>query len=96
MGDLSLQDDGRIILTDQGTATGKQIIKKHETLQCFLSEILGMDRSSASDEACRIEHAVSDETIDRLGDYLRSPVPQPPVRRSGKPGTVLHTRGSET
>ena len=78
-GDLRLSDDGRIMLTDQGTATGKQIIKKHETLQSFLSEILGMDRSSASDEACRIEHAVSDETIDRLGDYLRSPVIQPPA-----------------
>ena len=79
-GDLSLQEDGRIILTDQATATGKQIIKKHETLQCFLSEILGMDRSSASDEACKIEHAVSDETIDRLGDYLRSPVTPSPYR----------------
>jgi DtxR family transcriptional regulator, Mn-dependent transcriptional regulator len=77
MGDIRLRDDGRIILTDQGTATGKQIIKKHETLQSFLSEILGMDRSSASDEACRIEHAVSDETIDRLGNYLRSPDTQP-------------------
>jgi DtxR family Mn-dependent transcriptional regulator len=77
-GDLRLSDDGRIMLTDQGTATGQQIIKKHEILESFLSEILGMDRSSASDEACRIEHTVSDETIDRLGDYLRSPVIQQP------------------
>jgi len=84
-GDLRLSDDGRIMLTDQGTTTGKQIIKKHETLQSFLSEILGMDRSSASDEACRIEHAVSDETIDRLGDYLRSPVIQPPAGDQTKP-----------
>ncbi len=76
-GDVSLGPDGSIILSDLGIATGKQIMKRHETLQCFLSEILGMDQSSASDEACRIEHAVSDETIDRLGDYLRSPVPQP-------------------
>lgn len=77
-GDLFLQDDGNITLTDQGIVTGRQIIKKHETLQAFLSEILGMDRSSASDEACKIEHAVSNETIDRLGNYLRSPVPQSP------------------
>jgi DtxR family Mn-dependent transcriptional regulator len=76
LGDICLRNDGRILLTDQGTATGKQIIKKHEILQSFLSEILGMDSSSASDEACRIEHAVSDETIDRLDDYLRSPVIQ--------------------
>lgn len=65
MGDVSRGNDGSIILTDQGIATGNQIIKRHETLQCFLSEILGMDQSSASDEACKMEHAVSDETIDR-------------------------------
>src|SRR5512136_2042810 len=75
LGDVSLGNDGSIILTDQGVATGKQIMKRHETLQCFLSEILGMDQSSASDEACKIEHAVSDDTIDRLGCYLRSPLP---------------------
>jgi len=85
MGDICLRNDGRIILTDQCTATGKQIIKKHEILQSFLSEILGMDRTSASDEACRIEHAVSDETIDRLGDYLRSPVPQSPCGSDAVP-----------
>jgi len=73
-GDVFLEGDGRILLTEKGIATGKQIIKKHEVLQSFLSEILGMDRSSASDEACKIEHAVSDETIDRLDDYLRTPV----------------------
>jgi len=73
-GDVFLEGDGRIRLTEKGIATGKQIIKKHEVLQSFLSEILGMDRSSASDEACKIEHAVSDETIDRLDDYLRTPV----------------------
>jgi DtxR family Mn-dependent transcriptional regulator len=77
-GDIILHDDDAIILTDQGTAIAKQIIKKHETLQSFLSEILGMDSLSASDEACRIEHAVSDETISRLDDYLRSPVTQSP------------------
>ena len=84
-GDVRLQEDGRIHLTETGIATGKQIIKKHEVLQSFLSEILGMDRSSASDEACKIEHAVSDETIDRLDDYLRTPVT--PIR-SGNQGDL--------
>ncbi len=85
LGDVSLGKDGSIILTDKGTATGRQIMKRHETLQCFLSEILGMDKLSASDEACKIEHAVSDETINRLGDYLRSPLPQSPNGGCTKP-----------
>lgn len=73
MGDLTFAGQGGILLSDQGKETGQRVIKKHETLQCFLTEILGMDSSSASSEACKIEHAVSDETINRLGNYLRIP-----------------------
>jgi DtxR family Mn-dependent transcriptional regulator len=69
-GDVSIVPEGVITLTGQGKQTGESVIKKHETLQCFLSEILGMDTSSASDEACTLEHAVSDETIDRLGQLI--------------------------
>ena len=69
-GDVSIVLEGVITLTGQGKQTGESVIKKHETLQCFLSEILGMDSSSASDEACTLEHAVSDETIDRLGQLI--------------------------
>jgi DtxR family Mn-dependent transcriptional regulator len=73
IGDLTFNGQGGILLSDQGKETGQRVIKKHETLQCFLTEILGMDSSQASSEACKIEHAVSDETIDRLGNYLRIP-----------------------
>ena len=69
-GDVIVSPKGVITLTLQGKQTGTSVMKKHETLQCFLSEILGMDKSSASDEACTLEHAVSDETIDRLGKLM--------------------------
>jgi DtxR family Mn-dependent transcriptional regulator len=69
-GDVILVADGVITLTGQGRRTGSCVMKKHETLQCFLSEILGMDSSSASEEACSLEHMVSDETIDRLGRLI--------------------------
>ena len=69
-GDVIVSPKGVIALTVQGKQTGTSVMKKHETLQCFLSEILGMDKTSASDEACTLEHAVSDETIDRLGKLI--------------------------
>ena len=69
-GDVIVSPKGVIGFTVQGKQTGTSVMKKHETLQCFLSEILGMDKSSASDEACTLEHAVSDETIDRLGKLI--------------------------
>jgi DtxR family Mn-dependent transcriptional regulator len=72
-GDIILTGDDTVTLSDKGRALGTCVLKKHETLQCFLSEMLGMDTSSASHEACTLEHSVSDETIDRLGEYLRRP-----------------------
>jgi len=69
-GDVVISPEGMITLTGKGKQTGTCVMKKHETLQCFLSEILGMDSSSASDEACTLEHTVSDETIDRLGKLI--------------------------
>lgn len=72
-GDVFFGDDGAVSLTAQGKELGMRVVKKHETLQCFFSEMLGMDKSSASSEACVLEHAVSDETINRLGSYLKSP-----------------------
>lgn len=93
-GEVVVPGDGTVLLSESGIKTGQRVIKKHETLQCFLTEILGMDSSQASSEACKIEHAVSDETIDRLGNYLRIPggkapegtsVYNPPCTGSGNP-----------
>jgi DtxR family Mn-dependent transcriptional regulator len=69
--DIIIGGDGGIALTPQGQDLGMRVAKKHETLQCFFSEILGMDGPSASNEACTLEHAVSDDTINRLGTYLK-------------------------
>jgi DtxR family Mn-dependent transcriptional regulator len=69
--DIIIGGDGGITLTPQGQDLGMRVKKKHETLQCFFSEILGMDGPSASNEACTLEHAVSDDTINRLGTYLK-------------------------
>jgi DtxR family Mn-dependent transcriptional regulator len=74
-GDITIAADTAIILTKAGRSVGECVIKKHETLQFFLSEILGMDSSTASSEACTLEHSVSDETVDRLGNYLKKTRP---------------------
>ncbi len=81
-GDAVLAGDGGVTLTPQGKELAMRVVKKHETLQCFFSEMLGMDIPSASNEACLLEHAVSDETISRLGTYMQSP----PHRRRGGQG----------
>jgi len=72
-GDLQIQSGDRIELTDQGSRTGCSVMRKHQVLECFLSDILGMDPGAASEEACILEHDISDETVERLDRYLARP-----------------------
>jgi DtxR family Mn-dependent transcriptional regulator len=57
---------GYIMLTQRGEELAGQIIHRHQVLERFLEKILGLDREIASHDACRIEHAVSHETVQRL------------------------------
>jgi DtxR family Mn-dependent transcriptional regulator len=74
-GHITLLSGGDVVLTDTGRALGEGVLRKHHTLECFLTEMLGMDADKASQEACRLEHDVSDETIDRLSTYIRDACP---------------------
>jgi DtxR family Mn-dependent transcriptional regulator len=75
------RSESLIGLTEEGREIAVRIDRRHRTLQCFLTEMLGMDPSSASDEACQIEHRISDETISRLGTYMARPGGNPECPR---------------
>lgn len=55
-----------VFLTDEGSAIGKEINRKHTILFKFLTDILHVDPAKAGDEACKMEHVLSHDTMDRL------------------------------
>ena len=57
---------GYVRLTDEGQKIAGAVIHRHEVLTRFLIGILGLDLDTASNDACKIEHAVSTETVKRL------------------------------
>ncbi len=64
---------GFVRLTRQGEKTARSIIRRHQVLYHFLINVLGLDYETASKDACRIEHAVSKQTLERLlaaADYI--------------------------
>ncbi len=66
---------GYVTLTEKGRFSAKEVVKKHQALKAFFSEILGIDASSAEDAACRAEHALSGEIVGRLiklDEFLRA------------------------
>ncbi len=57
---------GYVRLTMEGEKIAGAITHRHEVLSNFLKDILGLDHETASVDACKIEHAVSSETVRRL------------------------------
>ena len=53
-------------LTEEGKRVADGILKRHLVLKNFFSGILGLPAEKASETACRLEHAVDDETISRF------------------------------
>ncbi len=63
---------GLIRLTDKGDEYGKRILARHKTLRSFLTDILGVDMETADEEACKIEHTISQQTMDRWTAWLET------------------------
>lgn len=61
---------GLVSLTPKGEEYGKRILARHRTLSSFLTDILGVDPELADEEACKIEHTISQDTMDRWTAWL--------------------------
>lgn len=60
-------------LTTEGRRAALRMIRRHRILETFLTQHLGYDWDDVHEEAERLEHAVSDELIDRMAEALGEP-----------------------
>jgi DtxR family Mn-dependent transcriptional regulator len=61
---------GYVRLTRKGKPIANEVLHRHVTLQHFLEDIIGMDAETAQTDACRIEHAISAATLERLSKFV--------------------------
>jgi DtxR family Mn-dependent transcriptional regulator len=59
-----------VTLTREGERLALGITQRHSVLREFLVKVLGIDRESAEESACRMEHAVSQDILDRLAQFV--------------------------
>ena len=64
-GYLTMADDGVLTLTEFGIKTAKNIFERHSVLTMFLKQI-GVSEDNAEQDACKIEHVISDETLEKI------------------------------
>ncbi|CUH92863.1 hypothetical protein SD1D_1317 [Herbinix luporum] len=61
---------GSIALTEKGYKLAAQIKKKHDLIVLFLVDVLGVSKSIAKKDACKMEHAISQETAEKLNNQI--------------------------
>ena len=69
-GYIEMDKDGLITLTDSGMEIAAKMLQRHHTLTNFLVE-LGVDPVTAEEDACKMEHDISDQTFRAICDLAR-------------------------
>jgi len=64
-------------LTDAGERLASRVLRRHRLIELFLVKVLGMSWADVHEDAERLEHAVSDELIERIDEMLGRPATDP-------------------
>lgn len=68
---VTVDEIGNIALTDEGRRQAKRIYERHTVLtEMFIR--LGVDEAIAAEDACRVEHFISDATFDAIKKHLKT------------------------
>ena len=69
-GYVLMDPTGYLTLTDSGRAIAEKIYERHRTLTQFFIDI-GVDEKTALEDACKVEHYISDTTFGRIKAFIQ-------------------------
>ena len=72
---VKIDKDGYLKLTEAGLILSKRIYERHTVLSRLFT-LLGVDEKIASEDACRIEHYISDETFSAIKRHMEKYLPK--------------------
>jgi len=61
---------GHIKLTAEGDKVARDVIRRHKALTRFFEQALGIDKETAEEDACKIEHVISSLSMERLTRFV--------------------------
>ena len=68
---ITITDEGYIFLTEAGKEIANMVYEKHTFLSGWLG-LLGVDSKIAAEDACRIEHVISNESFEAIKRYVKN------------------------
>ena len=69
-GYLEVSKDGALTLTEAGREIAEKIYERHTLLTGFFT-MLAVDKEIAAEDACKIEHDISDESFEAIKNHVR-------------------------
>jgi len=67
---IMVDEEGWISLTPEGELRAGAVFDRHNIIADYLSEVLGVDKATALEDACRIEHILSEESFQKMKEGL--------------------------
>lgn len=71
---ITMTNEGYIHLTEAGEKIANMVYEKHTFLSSWLGN-LGVDDKTAAEDACRIEHVISNESFEAIKKYVTKNTP---------------------
>ena len=66
---IRMEKDGSLTLTESGRTIAEKIFERHTVLSQLLIK-LGVSEETATADACKLEHAISDESYDAIKRHI--------------------------
>lgn len=82
-GYITMNRDGLITLTDAGNEIARRMYTRHKTLSDFLIR-LGVEEHIAREDACRIEHDISDESFAAICRHAKGAQADAPAKKAAE------------
>ena len=74
-GYLKMDGEGFLTLTEEGRSLAERIYERHTVVAAAL-EALGVDKETAGEDACKIEHDISDRTFEAIKAHMKNYMPK--------------------
>lgn len=70
-GYITITENGNLFLTERGKSTAEKTLERHRLLTNFFTA-LGVNAYTAAEDACRVEHVISDETFNAIKTHTEN------------------------
>ena len=68
---ITMDAYGQILLTEKGLSKAKEVYERHQLITNYLIKALGVSEPTAAQDACRIEHVISEESFEKIKQFVK-------------------------